>query len=90
MFLHQLSELKDEEILSWGTKSKLRFYYYAFQDAVIQVVMGEPPKHSQQELRKAWFSAGSLTDRLFNSLRYELGFYPVSTDGLKTVEHFKS
>jgi len=81
IFLCNLSQLTENEVKSWGKKTKIKFLYYQFSNLEIRLFLESIKGLSEEKIQKDIFSKPEFYDSLFNQIKYELAknkdfFYP--------------
>ena len=81
IFLYNLSNLTDNEIQSWGKKTKIKFYYYTFSNLEICYFLESIKGLNHVDIEKDIYSKPEYNDGLFNKIKYQFNenkdsFYP--------------
>jgi len=81
IFLCNLSHLTDQEIQSWGKKTKIRFFYYIFSNLEITYFLRSIKGLIPHDVEQYIYSKPEYNDALFNKIKYSFNgnkdfFYP--------------
>lgn len=72
IFLCNLNTLSENEIKSWGKKTKIKFLYYKFSNLEICHFLESIEGLNIEEIQKDIFSKPEFYDVLFNKIKYKL------------------
>lgn len=75
VFLCNLNELTENDVKSWGEKTKIRFLYYQFSNLEICHFLDSIKGLNSEEIQKNIFSKPEYYDILFNQIKYKLTEY---------------
>jgi len=71
VYLCDLKNLEAEEILSWGRKTVITFFYYTFSNLRFSFFLDSIKGISPEEAQKGIFSKPENMDILFNQIKYQ-------------------
>lgn len=71
IYLCDLKMLEAEEIISWGKKTVITFFYYTFSNLRITFFFDSIKGISPEEAQKGIFSKPEYMDLLFNQVKYQ-------------------
>ena len=71
IYLCNLKNLTNQEIQSWGKKTKIAFYYYVFSNLEICYFLKSIKGINIEDAKKGIFSTPEYNDTLFNKIKYQ-------------------